>query len=270
MNHATPDYETIGNVIKALRNGKNWTQKELAQKLGISFQSVSKWERGEVISLENLSAVADLFDVSLDYLMGRSKYRTMEQDAIGKMTGLSAEVVDKICKYNEKFQKGSILTTVTTSLFSRVDLINCLLKSDDYEKAAEAFSQLCEAYLLKELAHQNVGPVALNVFDELPYRVRRDQDGNLIEVELDTYLQHDIMERKTGVMADRKAVLMETFTAIINHAVKELVNKEMIEGKKAEACEQYGGITNKELIAEGVKAGILMRGPDGGYVLLIR
>lgn len=32
--------------IAALRRGRGWSQEELAEKLGVSRQSVSKWERG--------------------------------------------------------------------------------------------------------------------------------------------------------------------------------------------------------------------------------
>jgi len=36
----------IGEKIRKLRRDRNLTQEEVAQHLGISFQSVSKWERG--------------------------------------------------------------------------------------------------------------------------------------------------------------------------------------------------------------------------------
>lgn len=36
----------IGNYIQSLRKAKKLTQKELAEKLNISFQAVSKWETG--------------------------------------------------------------------------------------------------------------------------------------------------------------------------------------------------------------------------------
>ena len=36
----------IGNYIKKLRKEKRYTQKQLAEKLNVSFQAVSKWETG--------------------------------------------------------------------------------------------------------------------------------------------------------------------------------------------------------------------------------
>lgn len=51
----------IGNYIKDLRKRKGLTQKDLADKLNISFQAVSKWESGE--SLPDTSIILDLCEI---------------------------------------------------------------------------------------------------------------------------------------------------------------------------------------------------------------
>lgn len=56
-----------------LRKEKGISQQTLAEHLGISFHQVSKMETGQRgASLEVACALADFFDVSLDYLVGRS------------------------------------------------------------------------------------------------------------------------------------------------------------------------------------------------------
>ena len=64
----------IGDTISQLRKEKGWTQAELASKLLVSDKAVSKWEsnKGEP-SIEFLPILAQLFDVSLDYLMTRQE-----------------------------------------------------------------------------------------------------------------------------------------------------------------------------------------------------
>ncbi len=63
------------NIIKKLRIHNNWTQQYVAEKIGIKYQSYQAYELGlSLPSLENFIKLADLFDVSLDYLIGRKEY----------------------------------------------------------------------------------------------------------------------------------------------------------------------------------------------------
>lgn len=51
------------------------TQREVASRLGISQPSYIRYEKGAAEpSLENLVKLADIFDVSTDYLLGRKDY----------------------------------------------------------------------------------------------------------------------------------------------------------------------------------------------------
>lgn len=53
-----------------LRKNAGITQVELAERLMVSRQAISKWETGNAIpDLENIISICDLFDVSLDYLV---------------------------------------------------------------------------------------------------------------------------------------------------------------------------------------------------------
>ena len=61
---------TIAKNITTLRQAAQMTQIELAEKLNYSDKAVSKWERGESMpDVIVLKSVADLFGVTLDYLM---------------------------------------------------------------------------------------------------------------------------------------------------------------------------------------------------------
>lgn len=60
----------IGENIAELRRREGWSQEQLADRLGVTRQSVSKWESGSATpELEKLTALADLFGVSLDHLV---------------------------------------------------------------------------------------------------------------------------------------------------------------------------------------------------------
>ena len=63
---------SMGQKIQNLRQSKGLSQEQLAEKLDVSRQSVSKWESGAARpETEKLIALADLFGVTTDYLLGR-------------------------------------------------------------------------------------------------------------------------------------------------------------------------------------------------------
>lgn len=64
----------IGRNIKTLRQIKGITQESLACVLGVTFQSVSKWERGETYpDITVLPRIAEFFSISVDELLGVNK-----------------------------------------------------------------------------------------------------------------------------------------------------------------------------------------------------
>jgi len=58
--------KTIGEKIYAMRRSRDLTQKELGEKLGVSGQAISNWERGDrEPDMDTLEALADIFNVPL-------------------------------------------------------------------------------------------------------------------------------------------------------------------------------------------------------------
>ncbi len=64
----------FGENIKKLRKEKGLTQETLADFLGVSFQTISKWERGETYpDITTLPVIASFFNVTIDDLLGVDK-----------------------------------------------------------------------------------------------------------------------------------------------------------------------------------------------------
>ena len=75
--------KTIGESILNLRKSKNLTQENLASMIGVSTQTISKWENNtNMPDITLLPIIADLFDITIDQLFARNNdtecYRTGE------------------------------------------------------------------------------------------------------------------------------------------------------------------------------------------------
>ena len=74
----------IGEKIKELRLASGWSQGDLATRVMVSRQSVSKWENNVTIpDIEKLVDLSDLFDVSLDELvLSKTTNEQLENEGI--------------------------------------------------------------------------------------------------------------------------------------------------------------------------------------------
>ena len=78
----------FGNTLKTLRLQNNMTQAQLAQKLGLTKSVISAYETGlRLPSYDVLIAIARLFKVSTDYLLGIENKHTID------FSGLSEDEV---------------------------------------------------------------------------------------------------------------------------------------------------------------------------------
>ena len=65
------DMRRIGRTIARLRREHNMTQMALADEMGVSFQAVSNWERGQSMpDISKLPELAELFSTTIDELLG--------------------------------------------------------------------------------------------------------------------------------------------------------------------------------------------------------
>jgi len=64
------DMKTVGAQIARLRKEKGLTQNDLGERLGVSFQAVSKWERGETLpDTAILLDLANALETSVDFIL---------------------------------------------------------------------------------------------------------------------------------------------------------------------------------------------------------
>ena len=91
--------------LRELRTKSGLTQNEIANKLGVSGQTILNWENGIYEpKINQLIQLADLFNVSIDYLVERKAGVTK---------------IDDICKELEKITKEEIIDFIRKSLSAK-------------------------------------------------------------------------------------------------------------------------------------------------------
>ena len=73
-------FQTFPQTLRRLREKKGWSQGQLAKKVSIDLQNISKYERALVCPPPDMMLqLADLFEVSLDYLMRGEEKVSLEE-----------------------------------------------------------------------------------------------------------------------------------------------------------------------------------------------
>ena len=138
--------QTIGVQIAKLRKEKNITQEELAKKLDVSAQAVSKWENGGSPDLELLPKIADYFGVSIDYLFSRGQIKAdagfTQKDFLERLDALQKQISENsLYLYNDTIKslvalefeddeaKRDSIVNISTTFCVRDELFSNLMKN---------------------------------------------------------------------------------------------------------------------------------------------
>lgn len=77
---------TYGQRLKSLREAQNMSQQDLADKLKINRSTYARYELGQTQpDFDTLQKIADFYEVSIDYLLGRTDIRNPEVPDKGEM-----------------------------------------------------------------------------------------------------------------------------------------------------------------------------------------
>lgn len=97
--------------LKELRIERNLTQSDLASFLGLNQTAIGKYERSELEpNLQNLEKIADFFECSVDYLIGRSDDfgNVTVQSSGSNLTQEEKEILRLYRSINREFQHMAI------------------------------------------------------------------------------------------------------------------------------------------------------------------
>jgi transcriptional regulator with XRE-family HTH domain len=156
------DYDRTGSLIASLRKEKGLTQKELADKLGITDRAISKWERGlgcpDISLLDDLSRILDIS--ILEILKGR---RLDKNEIVNNQSMIESM---NYSKENIKYKFKRYFNLISVSL---IVIISSLL----------VFYNLKSIYYLNKTYHASLDNSDKNIFNEINNNIKiiRDNQG---------------------------------------------------------------------------------------------
>ena len=101
--------ESIAKRLIALREKYNFSQSDIARQIGVTPALISAYENQErKPSLDKLVALADIFHVSTDYILGRSG--KIDSSVMVNVDGLSDKQIEIIRNIISEFKSDSFLT----------------------------------------------------------------------------------------------------------------------------------------------------------------
>ena len=122
---------TLGEKLSRLRKEYNYTQEQLADVLGVSRQSISKWESDIAYpETEKLIELGKLFECSMDYLLKdgvteKTDTSVSESTFNEKVTEISKKVMTD--KNKGKAKKILKIIGIILAVFLMVDIISMIL-----------------------------------------------------------------------------------------------------------------------------------------------
>ena len=202
------------DVILELRTKKRLSQEELAEKVFVTRQAVSRWENGETIpNIETLKLLSTFFDVSINTLLGSP------QQLVCKCCGMKLED-SNISKetngdFNEEYCKWCYSDgDYTLDFWKQYIKIGGIEKFDEFKKQLiDEFNVLLKIKGLPKLEKLNV---LSGSFINLEYRL---PNGNKIKFlndkasYLGSQLELEGLDRCIGIAANMEFLLISSYEA---------------------------------------------------------
>ena len=120
----------FNNKLYELRKQKGFSQEELANRLNVSRQTISKWEVGESTpDMENLVAISELFEISLDELVLDKVPEEADTSAQVVKSEFYSDIKENVLteENRKKTKKGLKIAAIVFGIIVLIDLISFVI-----------------------------------------------------------------------------------------------------------------------------------------------
>lgn len=206
---------TFGEKLKGLRKQVGLSQEQLADRLNVSRQAVTKWETDAgVPDIENIKAISSLFNVSLDELL--SKEEITDKPIVHLYESVTEYDIDEQKRFDMKFGGGRKLTlSGYKGEKLRVRLVSnslSTIKSDFKVKIDDIKRRIDVDVIRKNGITEAMAKTAVDIFVEIPSpyigKVECAVNAQMVEInsiecesiELDVKTPHIQLENVSGTV----------------------------------------------------------------------
>lgn len=146
--------------LRELRESVGLTQRQLAENIHVSYDNYNKWENGYSPNYEKLSKIADYYNTTTDYLLGRTayKYGPDTQFQLAWENALLPRIINLISDFFVKYNKyrgrdnaivldrvffNSIIGTVGATLegcYKLIEQLECAAQKNDLDDIGAAIN----------------------------------------------------------------------------------------------------------------------------------
>lgn len=195
------DQEKIGKFIKEIRRNNNLTQKELAAKLGVTYQAVSKWENGK-----NIPDIGILKEISKEFNID------------------IAEILNgEIKPFKKKNTALIIYLIIIATGIALISLISLIKDSNDSEFKFKTISSSCHDFKVTGSAAYNRDKTAIYI-SNVEFCGQEDE-STYEKIECNLYENHADEKIKVSSCTSKKNIKLDDYLKEVNINVSNYSTK---------------------------------------------
>ena len=152
----------ISKYLQLLRKSNNYTQDDLAEKLGISRQAVSKWETGMTIpDLEVLLKISKLYDITINDIL-EPKIQPQRITDFEQISTISEKELKEVL---EQFDTNSLVIALMGASPETNSFCERLLPDIDFEMARKNIGRI-RIEIVEDMQNQIVAMINMQAVDK--------------------------------------------------------------------------------------------------------
>ncbi len=260
----------LADKIIENRKKNGWSQEELAEKLGVSRQSVSKWEGAQAVpDMKKIVQLSELFSVSTDYLLKDEIENAPEAAPVDNgleesMRTVSIEEANEFLQYNEK-ATSTVSTGVMICIMSPILLIilSGLAEAGRIAASEDTASIGGTAILLIMIA------AAVAMFVMTGMRGKKYEYLEKLNIDTEYGVSGMVRERRDRYAETHRRLLIIGIVLCILSAVPLLLTQVIFPGNETGMAQILDVALLLAMVAVGVKLSVLTCSRHGAFDKLL-